>query len=77
MDAGDWPRAFSIASKFGRLGNQKEAITRAQTALHNPDFYKQLGQDPAAHIEAGKAAMRARFERMRKSALTTRFGETK
>ena len=56
MRAGDWPRAFSIASKFARLGRQRAAIMRAQAAR------LKLGRDPAAIIEAGKAAMRARFE---------------
>ena len=32
MRVGDWPRAFSIASKFARLGSQRPAIMRAQAA---------------------------------------------
>ncbi len=68
MDADDWTRAFSIASKFGRLGDQKPEIMRAQSALLKPDFYRQLGRDPATIIEAGKIAMRARFEPMRQEA---------
>jgi len=63
MRAGDWPRAFSIASKFGHLGPQRAAIMRAQAARLSPDQYRQLGRDPAAIIEAGNAAMRERFER--------------
>jgi hypothetical protein len=55
MAAGDWPRAFSIASKFARLGPQRAAIMRAQARL-SPGLYRQLGRDPAAIIEAGKAA---------------------
>jgi len=62
MAAGDWPRAFSIASKFQRLGRQKAAIMRAQAARLSPGLYRQLGRDPAMVIEEGKAAMRARFE---------------
>jgi hypothetical protein len=65
MAAGDWPRAFSIASKFARLGPQRAAIMRAQSAALSPGLYRQLGRDPAAIIEAGKAAMRERFEAMR------------
>jgi len=34
-------------------------------SLLNPGLYRQLGRDPAAIIEAGKAAMRERFEAMR------------
>jgi hypothetical protein len=62
MRAGDWPRAFSIASKFARLGSQRAAIMRAQAVRLSPGLYRQLGRDPAAVIEEGKAAMRARFE---------------
>jgi hypothetical protein len=65
MRAGDWPRAFSIASKFARLGPQRAAIMRAQAARLSPAFYRGLGCDPAAIIEAGKAAMRERFGAMR------------
>jgi hypothetical protein len=65
MRAEDWPRAFSIASKFAHLGPQREAIMCAQAARLSPGFYRGLGQDPAALIEAGKAAMRERFEAMR------------
>jgi hypothetical protein len=65
MRAGDWPRAFSIASKFARLGPQRAAIMRAQAARLSPGLYRQLGRDLAAIIEAGKAAMRERFGAMR------------
>jgi hypothetical protein len=65
MDTGDWQRAFSIASKFGRLGDQGADIMRAQSAILNPSFYRQMGRDPSAIVEAGKQAMRARFEPMR------------
>ena len=61
MAAQDWPRAFSIASKFARLGPQRAAIMRAQAARLSPGLYRQLGRDPAAVIEEGKAAMRGRF----------------
>jgi hypothetical protein len=66
MCAGDWPRAFSIASKFARLGPQRAAIMRAQAARLSPGLYRQLGRDPAAIIEAGKAALRERFEAMQR-----------
>ena len=65
MHAGDWPRAFSIASKFARLGPQKAAIMRAQAARLSPSLYRQLGRDPAAVVEEGKVALRARFEAKR------------
>ena len=65
MAAQDWPRAFSIASKFQRLGPQRAAIMRAQAARLSPGLYRQMGRDPAMVIEEGNAAMRARFEAMR------------
>ena len=68
MDAGDWRKAVSIASKFGSLGKQREAITRAQAVLNFPRLYEQMGRDPARIVEAGKAAMRERFEAMRERA---------
>lgn len=66
MDADDWRKAFSIASKFSDLGEQRAAITRAQSAILKPDFYRQLGYMPADIIKQGKAAMRERFEPMRR-----------
>ena len=65
MDAGDWRKAIGIASKFGELGAQRDDILRAQSAYQSPDFYSQLGHDPEAIIEAGKAALRERIDRMR------------
>ena len=62
MAAQDWPRAFSIASKFARLGRQRAAIMRVQAARLSPGLYRQMGRDPAALVEEGKAAMRERFE---------------
>jgi hypothetical protein len=61
MRAGDWPRAFSIASKFARLGPQRAAIMRAQAARLSPGLYRQMGCDLAALVEEGKQAMRERF----------------
>jgi hypothetical protein len=59
--AGEWPRALSIAAKFPQLGAHKEAITRAHNAIQSPSFYQQLGQDPAALVAAGIAALQARY----------------
>ena len=38
---------------------------RGLAARLSPGFYRGLGRDPAAVIEAGKAALRERFEAMR------------
>ena len=54
---GQWDAAFTIASKFRRLGRHKDDITRAVSARQNPSFYKQLGKDLTAIEEKGKAAL--------------------
>lgn len=59
--AGDWPTALRIAARFPRLGEHKRAIVAAHEALAHPGFYSQLGKDPAALVEAGKAALRVRY----------------
>ena len=59
--AQDWRKAVSLAAKFPRLGDEKEAITRAQTAFINPGFLRQIGKDPESCIEAGKAAIMRRY----------------
>ena len=60
-EIGDWRKAVSIASKFGELGDAKEAITRAQMAYTNPRFCRQIGRDPEACIEAGRSALIVRY----------------
>jgi hypothetical protein len=59
--SGDIRSALRIASRFPSLGQHKEAITRAWAAIQNPDFYRQLGQDTQAHIDAGIVALRERY----------------
>ena len=59
--ANDWRTALSIAAKFPQLGEHKKAIVTAHECLVHPGFYRQLGKDEAALIEAGKAAMCERY----------------
>lgn len=59
--ANDWRKALSIAAKFPQLGEHKKAIVTAHECLAHPGFYRQLGKDEAALIEAGKAAMCERY----------------
>lgn len=54
---GQWDTAFTIASKFRRLGRFKDDITRAVSARQNPSFYAQLGKDLDAIEAKGKAAL--------------------
>lgn len=60
--AGDWAGALRIAARFPQLGEHKRAIVTAHECLVNPRFYVQLGMDPAAAVEAGKVALRARYK---------------
>lgn len=61
MAAGDWPAALRLANSFGDLGQQKDAIQRAYSAMTRPDFYREIGRDPAALEAAGRAALIARY----------------
>lgn len=62
MAAGDWHRALSIAAKFPRLGNHEFAIRCGNEAAQRPEFQRQLGKDPQAIINAGIAALKARYD---------------
>lgn len=68
MEAGDWHGALRMAAGFGRLGEEKEPITRAWAAIQNPGFYRQIGKDPAALEAAGIAALKAKYLRPAKDA---------
>lgn len=59
--AGDWREALRVAQAFQHLGPQKEAITRAWAALENPNFYRQIGKDPATLVSLGITALRVRY----------------
>ncbi len=61
MRADDWPAAIKFAAKFPRLGAGAADITRANDALLRPAFYRQIGRDPAALVERGKAALISRY----------------
>ena len=61
MRAGHWSVAIQLAAKFPRLGAEAAVITRAREAILRPDFMRQIGKDPAALIEAGKAALLRRY----------------
>ena len=59
--SGDHREALRIAAKFPRLGEHKEAITRAWAAIQNPDFYESIGQPPADLIASGVSALQVRY----------------
>ena len=61
MAADQWSDALAVAARFPRLGAHAVAITRAHNARLRPCFYQELGQDPAALVAAGVAALRDRY----------------
>lgn len=58
--AGRWREALRLAVKLS-LGDDKVTVERAWEAMSRPDFTRQLGRDPEALIEAGKAVLLRRF----------------
>lgn len=61
--ANDWQGALRIAARFQDLGDERTAIKRAHEVHANPDFYRQLGNDPEALIAAGIAALKRRYSK--------------
>jgi len=61
MEKNDWELALRIAAKFPQLGDQKNAIRDGHEAFVRPQFYRQLGKDPAALIERAKLALTERY----------------
>lgn len=57
MEAGEWEKAIAIAARFPRLGAIRNAVLDAHMAVTNPRFVVGLRKDPAALIDAGKAAL--------------------
>lgn len=60
----DWRSALRLAVSFARLGEEKQAITRAWQAIQSPAFYREIGKDPDALIAEGIAALRRRYIRI-------------
>lgn len=61
-DAGDRLEALRIAAKFPQLGPHKQAIHQAWNAHQNPSFYREIGRDPDALLEAGYTALAERYK---------------
>ena len=59
--AGDRPGALKIAARFPDLGEHADPIRRAQDAAMRPGMYRQMKRDPEALINAGYAALAARY----------------
>jgi hypothetical protein len=61
MASGEWVEALRVAAKFGVLGDEKEAITRAWAAHTRPEFYRQIGRNPEVEFAAGIEALKRRY----------------
>lgn len=61
LKTGQNDKALAMAAKFQDLGAHRDAITKGNNAARNPDFYRQIKQDPAALVAAGVAALRERY----------------
>jgi plasmid stabilization system protein ParE len=61
METDDWATALRIAAKFPRLGEHREAITRAWAAITHRLTYEQMGHNVDSLISTGVAALKARY----------------
>jgi hypothetical protein len=61
LKTGENTKALAMAAKFQDLGEHKAAITKGNNAAKNPDFYRQIKQDPKTLVAAGVEALKARY----------------
>jgi hypothetical protein len=59
--AGNWAKALSIAAKFYDLGEQRNAILDAHTAITNPRWTSQMGRNIDSDINNGISALKIRY----------------
>lgn len=61
MGAGDWEKAIKYAAKFPRLGDERDAILSASSAILSPAFYRSLGLDVEATVRRGIEALKLKY----------------
>lgn len=61
MKNNEWEKAVKMAAKFPRLGEHKQIITRASSALLSPNMYLSMGKNPNELFNAGIAALQERY----------------
>ena len=61
MAAGEFTEALRLCARWQDLGEHKERISRGWAAYMNPQFYRELGQDPDALFADALAAVRERY----------------
>lgn len=62
LAAGKPAEAVRIAAGFPHLGQHKDRITKGWSAHRNPEFYRELGLDPAQLFADAVQAVRERYE---------------
>jgi hypothetical protein len=59
FERGDDLSAIQIAAKFK---HPIEPVSRAWAAHQNPDFYRQIGQEPSELLALGVKALRKKYD---------------
>jgi hypothetical protein len=59
--AGDQIRALRIAARFFDRSTDTKTFRRGMDAYNNPDFYRQLGNDPAQLTAAALELLAKKF----------------
>jgi hypothetical protein len=57
----EWEKALQLASTFHDLGKHENAIKRAQQAIKNPRFAKQIGVFPEVALQEGIKALKEKY----------------
>jgi hypothetical protein len=63
MASQNWREALRLAAEFRELGEHRDPIQRAHSAVVHPNWSRQMRRDPAADIAAGIEALRQRYQR--------------
>lgn len=61
MQTNQWHKAIKYAAKFPRLGNERDAILTASSALLSPRTFEGMGQNPDKLVEIGITALKERY----------------
>ena len=62
MHDGEWTKAIKFAARFPRLGEHRNAILSASSALLSPRLYRSMGKDPEVLISSGIMALKERYK---------------
>lgn len=61
MRENSWVEAIKLAAKFPRLGEHRNAILSASSALLSPNFYISMGKNPEDIFNTGVIALREKY----------------